>query len=121
MSNDVSKKIIDEMIDHSVAVIRFVEGKRIHKAIADQVIRSVSSIGANYSEAQDASSKKDFLNKIYIAKKESAETKYWLTLISRLAGEDKELTALQDKTQRFTMILQKILNSSRTKSSQDKG
>lgn len=120
MSNEVSKQILDEMIDHSVAVIRFVESKPVQKRIVNQIIRSVSSIGANYSEAQDASSKKDFLNKIYIAKKESAETSYWLKLIARLIGDSSELTALQDKTQRFTMILQKILNSSRTKSSQDK-
>ncbi|HET8709179.1 MAG TPA: four helix bundle protein [Candidatus Saccharimonadales bacterium] len=117
MSNEISKQILEEMLDHGVLVIKFVENKPLHKSIVNQIIRSATSVGANYSEAQDASSKKDFLNKIYIAKKESAETTYWLKLIARLLGESSELSALQDRTQRFTMILQKILNSSRAKSS----
>lgn len=121
MSNEISKQILEEMLDHSVAAIKFIEDKKLSKSIVDQVTRSVTSVGANYSEAQDASSKRDFLNKIYIAKKESAETLYWLKLVERLLGASAEITQLQDKTQRFTMILQKILNSSREKSLQAKG
>lgn len=43
-----------------------------------QLVRSATSIGANYMEANSASSKKDFTNKIFICKKESQETKHWL-------------------------------------------
>ena len=46
--------------------------------LSKQLLRSGTSIGANISEAQYASSRKDFLNKLYIALKESAETLYWL-------------------------------------------
>ena len=51
--------------------------------IISQLIRSATSIGANYAEANGASSKKDFKNKIFICKKEARETKYWLKLLTK--------------------------------------
>ena len=51
--------------------------------ISRQVKRSGTSVGANICEALYASSKKDFLNKFYIAYKELGETKYWLRLLRR--------------------------------------
>src|SRR4030042_5754904 len=55
----------------------------INKPLISQLIRSVTSIGANYMEANQASSKKDFRNKIRICQKESNETKHWLRMIAR--------------------------------------
>ena len=49
--------------------------------LMNQLIRAGTSIGANYREANGASSKKDFQNKIFICKKEAKETLYWLELI----------------------------------------
>ena len=49
--------------------------------IANQVLRSGTSIGANISESVFASSKADFINKLQIAQKEANETKYWLYLL----------------------------------------
>lgn len=49
--------------------------------IAKQFLRSGTSIGANVAESQYGSSRKDFLNKLYIALKECAETLYWLELL----------------------------------------
>ena len=46
-----------------------------------QLVKSATSIGANYREANGASSRKDFRNKIYIAKKETRETEYWLDIL----------------------------------------
>src|SRR3990167_4938484 len=50
--------------------------------IISQIVRAGTSVGANYCEANGASSKKEFKNKIYICKKEIQETKYWLRIIS---------------------------------------
>lgn len=61
------------------AVIGFckaTEQNNITKPIVNQLIRSSTSIGANYMEANGASSKKDFRNKIFICKKEAQETKH---------------------------------------------
>jgi four helix bundle protein len=121
MSNAISRKIEDEMLDYEVAVVKFAETQNLPNRIFEQVTASVTAIGANYAEAQDASSKKDFINKIYIAKKEANETKHWLKFIARYRGDSDEIIAYIDKTQRFLMILQKILNSTLSKSSQDKG
>jgi len=52
-------------------------------SIITQLVRASTSIGANYCEADDAHSKKDFLHKISICKKESRETKYWLRIIAK--------------------------------------
>ncbi|MFH1565042.1 MAG: four helix bundle protein [bacterium] len=48
-----------------------------------QLIRSATSIGANYCEANNASSRNDFKNKIYICKKEVNETKYWFRILAK--------------------------------------
>jgi four helix bundle protein len=83
--------------------------------IIDQLIRSGTSIGANYCEANGASSRKDFKNKIYICKKESKETKYWLRILARasteFAGECRELWK---EAQEFTMIFSKIASNTTT-------
>ena len=49
--------------------------------ISNQIMKAGTSIGANVEEAQGASSKKDFTNKMTISKKEARETRYWLRLI----------------------------------------
>jgi len=54
---------------------------RKETVLSKQLLRSATSIGANIVEAECAISKKDFNSKIYIALKESAETKYWLELL----------------------------------------
>jgi len=48
--------------------------------IISQITRAGTSVGANYYEANGASSRKDFRNKIYICKKEIQETKHWLRI-----------------------------------------
>ena len=58
--------------------------------IINQLIKAATSIGANYCEADDAESKKDFKHKIGICKKESRETKHWLRLIAVTVPEMAE-------------------------------
>ncbi len=55
-----------------------------------QLINAVTSIGANYCEADDAQSKRDFTHKIGICKKESRETKYWLRIIAKIFPQFKD-------------------------------
>jgi four helix bundle protein len=87
----------------------------ITRPIIIQLIRSATSIGANYTEANNASSKKDFANKIFICKKEAQETKYWLRMLSKAVIEDEsaELRNLWKECHELTMIFQKICNSLR--------
>jgi four helix bundle protein len=113
MANKTSTEVIEGMIQLSVDVISACQHLDLPRPVVDQVTRSVTSIGANFTEAQDASSKKDFLNKIYIAKKEASETKYWLAIIAKLGGNSDELNAASETTQKYIMMLQKIVNTSK--------
>lgn len=56
--------------------------------IANQLIRSASSIGANYIEANESLSKKDFLMRVKICRKEAKETIYWLKLVEPSKEEE---------------------------------
>jgi four helix bundle protein len=74
-------------------IIRFcktIKADSINRPLISQIIRCSTSIGANYSEADDAVSKKDFKNKIGICKKESRETKHFLRMLATSNPEHKE-------------------------------
>jgi four helix bundle protein len=69
----------------SLAIIRYVSKlPRSHEVdiLARQLLRSATSIGANYREANRGVSRADFANKIGIIQKEAAETQYWLELLT---------------------------------------
>jgi four helix bundle protein len=80
------------------------------RSMVDQVIRSATSIGANYAEANNASSKQDFKNKIFIAKKEAGETRYWLRILTELLPEE-DFSKLQQEALELNLILQKIIST----------
>ena len=97
------------------AVIDFVKTLKqnsINLPLINQVIKSATSIGANYCEANNASSKSDFRNKIFICKKEGSETKYWFRMIAR-ANEDKKeaCKVLWQEANELTMIFSKIVTT----------
>ena len=86
----------------------------ISKPIINQLVRSATSIGANYMEANSACSRKDFKNKIFLCKKESEEVKHWLRMTARCFPENRlEVIKLWKEGQELTMIFQKITNSLR--------
>jgi len=55
----------------------------VNRVLINQIVRSGTSIGANYMEADAADSKKDFNYKISLCKKESKETLHWLRMIAK--------------------------------------
>jgi len=62
----------------------------INNELIGQLIDSSGSVGANYREANDALSKKDFRHRIKITRKEAKETHYWLGLLIEANSEFKE-------------------------------
>ena len=81
-------------------------------AIANQLIRSGTSIGANVREAQNAESKADFIHKVKIAAKEADETEYWLEICSE--SEDfPNCKSLLDKILSIKKVLSKIISTSK--------
>ena len=86
----------------------------ITKPLISQLVRSATSVGANYMEANAASSKKDFKNKIHICKKESQESKHWLHMISIACPERAvDSRKLWKECQELTLIFGKIISSLR--------
>ena len=88
--------------------------KQIPKSIAnsnysDQIIRSSSSVGANYIEANEALSKKDFLMRIKISRKEVKETRYWLELIETNAAQQTALLSLKQESTELLKIFSSII------------
>ncbi len=82
--------------------------------LISQVVRSAGSVGANYIEANESLSKKDFANRIKISRKEAKESRYWLRLISSTNQElEKEISPLtQESTELmniFGAILKKVV------------
>ena len=98
------------MLDFAVSVIELLDSeKKLSPRIADQVTRSCTSIGANYAEACNGASKLDFRSKIYIAKKEAAETRYWIDLLLALTGNEA-WKPLRQEAHQLLSILQAIIN-----------
>ncbi len=75
-------------------------------SLADQVFRSATSVAANYAEAAEAESRKDFIHKLKIAMKELSETRVWLKIIVESGYiEHRKLDALIGESVELTRIL----------------
>ena len=74
--------------------------------IIDQIQRSGTSIGANYSEACDAESKADFIHKLGIVQKEANETIYWLKVLygSELITQEQYDDLLADVRELYKIV-----------------
>ena len=96
------------------AVIEFattLPGSPVIRPLISQLVRSATSIGANYMEGDVASSKKDFRNKIAICRKESKETLHWLRMIAKANPSHQEKCRNPWKEAReFVLIFSAILN-----------
>ena len=80
--------------------------------IIGQLVRAATSVGANYGEADDAESKKDFRHKIAICRKETRETKYWLRMIAKAVPSHKaEARTLWSEAKALHLIFCKIVRT----------
>jgi four helix bundle protein len=98
----------------SLDAIKLVEefpNKRIAWIITDQLLRSITSIGANLIEAKSASSKKDFIKYYEIALKSANESKYWLCLArdAKMTGKEKVIPMLSEAEEISKIIAASLL------------
>ena len=101
--------------ENVIRLCKSISKDAITTPLISQLTRSATSVGANYMEANGASSKKDFTNKIFICKKECQETKHWLRMLAGCVSDDTEIRRLWKECQELTLIFQKIAVSSRLK------
>ena len=120
MTKNQNSKLYDleeRTLKFAKEVIEFVKSlpkTTANAEIAKQVIRSSGSTGANYIEANESLSKKDFVMRIKICRKESKESSYWLKLceVKNSGGENQRGALIEEATQ-LTKIFSSIVEKSR--------
>jgi len=113
--------ILDKSFKFGLRILKLyihLRKKKVDVGLCSQILDSGTSIGANVEEAVGGSSRKDFINKLQIAYKESRETRYWLRLLKEGEILDKKLadSFLKDCDE-IIAILTAILNSSKGRNS----
>ena len=81
------------------------------RVVAYQLAKSATSIGANVEEADGAESRRDFVHKMSIARKEARETRYWLRVVRAAILDNKGFTALEQESDEIVRILSAIIAS----------
>lgn len=98
------------------AVIRVCKGlprSSINDRLAGQVVGASGSVGANYREANDALGKKDFLQRMKIARRETKESHHWLELILEAnMNKGSEILPLLKEAEELKKIFSSIINKS---------
>lgn len=98
----------EHVIDFAIGV----ERNPVTLPLISQLVRAATSVGANYCEADDAESKKDFRHKIGLCRKEARETKYWFRMIARAAPLSKRRARrLWQDAKELHLIFSKIRRS----------
>ena len=93
-----------------IDMVKGIQLTSITSPLISQVVRSATSIGANYMEADAADSKKDFRFKIALCKKESKETMHWLRMLSRAAPNTiEDCRRLWKEVHELVLIFSSIL------------
>lgn len=82
----------------------------LNRNILEQLLRSGTSIGANYREACGTVSKRDFANRLSICKREALETVYWLKLLLTIETTE-QLSNLISESQELVKIFSKSFHS----------
>ena len=98
--------------ENVIELVQSLPQNSINTPLISQLIRAATSVGANYMEANGAESKKDFIHKIHICKKEAKETMHWLRMIAKAnQSKSEECRKLWQEAKELTLIFSKICQS----------
>lgn len=114
-SNSKDNLIVQLTFEFALEIIEItavLEEKRKF-VLANQLLKSGTSIGANVREGQNAESKNDFVHKFKIAAKEADETEYWLLLCKLAKTIEIDCQHLIEKLNTIQRILSKIIATSK--------
>ena len=112
-----SKELKERTKMFAIQIIKFVDGLKQSTStfvLSKQIIRSATSIGANYRAACGARSKAEFIAKLQIAREESDETLYWLEIFQETTSHD-DLKIFIKECDELTAILTAALKTARSK------
>ena len=101
----------------AVDVIRFVAGfdrTAVGRVIANQLLKSATSVGANYREANRSLSRREFTHKVTLVEKEASETEYWFEIcLDSMIGNPETATSLLAECRELVAIFTSIGRSMR--------
>ena len=89
--------------------VRKLPKNSVNYEVSKQLIRSAGSVGANYIEANESLSKKDFIMRAKIAKKEAKESRYWLNLVIPIEEQEQDRAKLIVEVNELMKILGAII------------
>ena len=100
--------------ENIIDLVRTFEKNEINRPLISQIVRSATSIGANYMEADGAESKKDFRHKIAICKKEAKESMHWLRMLAKANQSKKdECRTFWKEAHELVLIFSSIIRPSK--------
>ena len=115
MEDKKENAIVKLSFEFALEIIKYVEQLEEQRkfVIANQLLKSGTSIGANVRESQSAESKSDFVHKLKIAAKEADETEYWL-LLCKQSTNYPNCSALLDLLLPLQKLLSRIISSAKS-------
>jgi four helix bundle protein len=97
-----------------IGLVRRIKVDPVTSPLVKQLVRSATSIGANYCEADEAGSKKEFCYRISVCNRETRETKYWLRMLAAAAPSLKdEARQLWREANELNLIFSSIYHRSK--------
>lgn len=115
-TNDLEQRTLIFSINTS-KILRKLPITIFNKHIITQLLRSSSSIGANYHEARESESRNDFIHKLSIAKKEANETLYWINIMLETENSlNIEFNKLKLEAQELLQIISASIATSKKNS-----
>ena len=112
-NREFAKELENRTKKFSVNIIRFTFSipKTIeYHIIKTQLIKSATSVGANYREANRARSKADFIGRLKICQAEASETLYWLEILSEILQDKHNLNILLNESNELLALFTAIIN-----------
>ena len=107
MENDLQRRLFQFSVD-VIKGVRNLPNSKEYQVISYQVLKSATSVGANYEEAQGAVSKADFSNKVGISLKEIRECNYWIRIIIEITAEYENWIPLEKESSELMKIIGSI-------------
>ena len=113
--NDLDERLL-EYGARAIKLVESLPNTLVGRRIGDQLLRSATSVGANYEEAQGAESKSDFVHNLQLSLKELRESLYWLRLLAKAGTFPLErLTDIIDEATQLRVILSKAVATAKGK------
>ena len=113
----------ERLLEYGARIIKLVESlpnALVGRRVADQLLHSGTSAGANYEEARGAESKDDFVHKLQIALKELRESNYWLRLLVKSGKISAErMKDLLDESNQLRAVLSKSVATAKGKAKEN--